>query len=123
MRVKRFTSSAGLEILAGQDDVSNEAVTFRLGQPGDYWFHVHGFSGSHVVLRAPADGDADRDSIREAAAIAAWYSRMRAGGNVGVTMCRVRDVRKPGGVKTGTVRIRNTRTITVRPALPDAVDD
>ncbi len=122
MKVKRFTSSAGLEILAGQDDASNEQVTFRLGRPGDYWFHVHGFSGSHVVLRAPADGDADRDSIREAAAVAAWYSRMRAGGTVAVSMCRVRDVRKPGGVKAGTVSIRNDRKITVRPALPDESD-
>jgi len=122
MKLKRFLTPAGLEVLAGQDDEGNDRVTFGLARPGDYWFHVHGFPGSHVVLRASdATGDADRDSIKQAAALAAWFSRMRQGGTVAVSCCRARDVRKPPGAKSGTVTIRNDKKLTVRPAvLPEA---
>lgn len=118
-RVKRFVSSAGLEILAGQDDASNEQVSFRLCRPNDWWFHVRGVPGSHVLLRTPEDGtEPDRESLREAAAVAAWYSKMREGGNVCVSCCQARNVTKPRGAPTGTVSIRNEKKIFVRPALP-----
>lgn len=119
MKFRRFRSVSGLEILAGQDDSGNEQVSFRLGRPGDLWFHVHGFPGSHVVLRCPEDGaEPDRESVQQAAAAAAWFSRMREGGVVPVSVCLVRDVRKPARAKPGTVTIRNERKIKVRPALP-----
>ena len=122
MKLKRFFTPAGLEALVGQDDESNDRLTFGLARPNDYWFHVHGFPGSHVVLRVSEERtEADRESLRQAAALAAWFSRMRQGGLVAVSCCRVRDVRKPPGAKPGTVTIRNEKKLTVRPALlPDA---
>jgi predicted ribosome quality control (RQC) complex YloA/Tae2 family protein len=118
MRIKRFRSSSDLEIIAGLDDSSNDHVTFVLAHPGDLWFHVKGVSGSHVILKCgEANAKADRDSIREAAAVAAWFSKMRHGGRVPVTYGMAKQVRKLKGVKTGTVNIMKSETIIIRPAL------
>lgn len=119
MKYRQFRSSGGFVILAGLDDEGNEAVSFRLARPADHWFHVRGFPGSHVVLQCPPDGpEPGKEDLEEAAAVAAWFSKMREGGVVSVSCCRARDVRKPAGVKRGTVSIRNERRLKVRPGLP-----
>lgn len=117
-RIKRFRTAAGLEILAGQDDASNDYLTCRLARPEDFWFHVAGFPGSHVVLRTNPGEEPGRDCIREAAAVAAWFSKMREGGMVPVSYCLARNVRKEKNFKAGTVRIGKEKKIKVRPALP-----
>lgn len=121
-KLKRFLSSSGLEILVGQDDASNDELSTRIGHPADIWLHVSGSPGSHVVLRCGESGEKpDKASIKEAASVAAWYSKMRNGGKVAVNWCRVRDVRKPRGAKPGSVTIRNESKVTVRPTLLDEI--
>jgi len=118
MKIKQFNSSTGLEILVGQEDIANDYLSIKLARPNDLWFHVAGFPGSHVVLRCAA-GDADRDSIREAAALAGWFSKMRNGKNVAIHYCRGADVSKPRKVKPGTVVIKHEKKIKVTPSLLD----
>lgn len=119
MGVRTFHSPAGLEILVGLDAPGNVQVTFRLGRPRDLWFHVKGTPGSHVVLRQPADGsEPDRASVELAAGLAVWHSRMRAGGLVSVSCCRLADVARIPGAPPGTVRIRRERRLAVRPCPP-----
>ena len=119
MKYKEFTTSGGFAVLSGQDDEGNEYLSLRLAAPGDYWFHVHGFPGSHVVLRVPSGGDdPSKADLKEAAAVAAYFSKMREGGEVSVSVCRAKDVSKPRGAKRGTVSIRNESRLRVRPALP-----
>ena len=118
MKIKTFTSSAGLEILVGQDDASNDHLTFAIGHPNDLWFHVRGVPGSHVLLRCGEnDAAPDKHSLQEAAALAAWFSKMRLGGKVTVSYCPVKQVHKPRGAKPGSVVIKQERKLTVRPAL------
>ena len=120
MKVKKFLSSAGLEILVGQNDESNDELTFRIGHPNDIWLHVSGVPGSHVILRCGESGiPADKTSLGEAAAVAAWFSKMRNGGKVSVNYCFVKDVGKPRKAKAGSVIIKNQKKMTVRPVLPD----
>ena len=118
MKIKKFVSSSGLDILVGQDDQSNDYLSLRLAKPNDLWFHISGFPGSHVVLSV-ADGDADKESVMEAAALAAWFSKMRNGKNVAVHYCKARDVSKPGKSKAGTVNIKKAQKIKVNPHLLD----
>ncbi len=121
MKYKEFTTSGGFSVLAGQDDEGNEYLSLRLAAANDYWFHVHGFPGSHVVLRVQPDGEEPaKADLKEAAAVAAYFSKMREGGEVSVSMCRAKDVSKPRGAKRGTVSIRNESRLRVRPALPPA---
>ncbi len=118
MKVKRFISSDGLEILVGQDDASNDKLTFKVGKANDIWMHVSGVPGSHVILcSGELKNKPDKTNLSEAASLAAWFSKMRNGGKVTVNYCFVKDVSKPRGAKPGTVTIRNSQKISVKPAL------
>jgi len=118
MKIKKYSSSGGLDILVGQDDASNDYLSLKLADANDLWFHVAGFPGSHVVLRC-AGTEADKESISEAAALAAWFSKMRNGRNVAVHYCLAQNVSKPRKAKPGTVTIRREKKIKVNPACPD----
>jgi predicted ribosome quality control (RQC) complex YloA/Tae2 family protein len=121
MKFKRFETSTGMEILVGQDDRSNDALTFRTGHPEDIWLHVNGAPGSHVLLRCgSANREPDRASLKEAAALAAWFSKLRSGGTGSVHFCRLKHVGKPRGAKSGSVVLKRARSISVRPRLPAA---
>jgi len=122
VKIKKFHSSAGLEILVGQDDESNDHLTFRLGHTNDVWFHVSGTPGSHVILRCgETKVQPDKESLREAAALAAWFSKMRTGGKVAVSYCSVKQVGKPRGMKSGKVTIKSAKKLLVRPALLEEI--
>jgi predicted ribosome quality control (RQC) complex YloA/Tae2 family protein len=117
LKVKEYQSSAGIKILVGQDDESNDQLTFKVGKAKDLWFHVSGSPGSHVILQCASSPKVpDKESIRQAAELAAWYSKMRQGGKVTVKYCLVQNVRKPRGAKPGSVTLSREKTITVRPA-------
>ncbi len=118
VRILRYELPGGWTVLAGRSDADNDRLSTRLARPGDRWFHVRGMPGSHVVLQVPAGAEPDRDTLRAAAAIAAWHSRARAGGDVAVSCTEARHVRKPRGAKPGTVEIRGETVVKVRPGLP-----
>ena len=122
MKIKKFQSSTGLDILVGQDDASNDHLTFRVGHTSDIWFHVSGTPGSHVVLRCgETKVQPDKESLHEAAALAAWFSKMRTGGKVAVSSCFVKQVGKLRGMKSGKVTIKNAKKLLVRPALLEEI--
>jgi len=121
MKLKKFLSSTGLEILVGQDDYSNDQLSLKIAAANDLWFHTAGAPGSHVVLRC-ADSGSDKESIREAAGLAAWFSKMRKGGKTAVHYCLAGNVSKPRGAKPGTVSIRREKKILVKPQLLDEAE-
>jgi predicted ribosome quality control (RQC) complex YloA/Tae2 family protein len=93
-------------------------LSLRVAGPDDYWFHVHGLPGSHVVLEAREGETPDRATLKQAAAIAAYHSKARNAGVVPVSCTRARNVSKPRGAPLGTVQIRGETTLKVRPGLP-----
>ncbi len=104
--------------MVGQNDASNDKLTFKVGKANDIWMHVSGTPGSHVILCCgESKTKPDKTNLREAASLAAWFSKMRHGGKVAVNYCLVKDVGKPRGAKPGTVNIRNSQKILVKPAL------
>ncbi len=118
MKIKKFNSSSGLEIWVGQDDYSNDQLSLKIAHTNDLWFHVSGLPGSHVLLRCGESGATpDKESVREAASLAAWYSKMRNAGKVAVFYCLAQYVKKPRGAKPGTVTIHKEKKISVRPEL------
>ena len=52
----------GWVVLAGRSERENDHLSIKLAKPNDWWFHVKGLSGSHVVLRVPSGEEPDRDS-------------------------------------------------------------
>jgi predicted ribosome quality control (RQC) complex YloA/Tae2 family protein len=112
----------GFEVLVGKGDAENDRLTFEIAEPRDWWLHVAGHSGSHVVVRNPDDLDVlPRPVLERAAELAAWHSKGRGAGRVEVHVCRVADVSKPRGAPAGTVRLRRWRSLRVYPR--DQVSD
>ena len=120
--VYEYRLAGGWQVLAGRTAADNERLSLRIASANDYWFHVRGMPGSHVILCCPEGRAPDRDALEAAAAIAAWHSKARGGGLVAVTCTRAKYVSKPRGAERGTVRVRKERVLKVRPAVPSQPD-
>ena len=116
-RFHEYELPGGWIVLAGKNDADNEYLSLRLARQDDWWFHVRGMPGSHVILRARPPEEPDRDTLRQAAAIAAYHSKARSGGVVPVSCTRARYVTRARGEKRGTVEIRKESVLKVRPAI------
>ena len=115
-----YTLREGWTVLAGRTDADNERLSLKVARPQDWWFHVRGMPGSHVILQGPPGDEADRETLRRAAAVAAYHSKARDGGEVAVSCTKARYVTKPRGAKVGTVQIRKEVVLKVRPGIPVA---
>jgi len=113
---RRFTSPDGWVVLVGRTAADNDVLSIKLASPQDFWFHVAGQPGSHVVVRNPDKEDRlPRETERFAAGLAAGYSSARKGGRVAVHAARCEDVRKPRGLPAGKVTLRREKTLQVAP--------
>lgn len=114
-----FTVEGGFQVWAGKNSENNDLLTLKHAKPNDLWFHARGSGGSHVVLRAGTGrGEISRRAMEQAAAIAAYYSKMKSSGIVPVAMTLRKYVRKPRGAPAGTVVIEREKVLMVTPALP-----
>ncbi len=114
-----YQLAGGFMVYAGKTENDNDKLSLRFARPNDYWFHVKSMPGSHVILRVE-DIEPDRDTLHQAAAIAAFHSKARAGGTVAVSMTLAKHVTKPKGASAGTVQIKRESTLKVRPGVPDS---
>ena len=117
-KLRTYHLPDGWTVLVGRTDDDNDRLSLKLAAPNDWWFHVRGMPGSHVVLRCDRGEDPDRETLKRAAAVAAYHSKARDGGVVPVSATLARYVTKPRGAKPGTVQIRKEIVLKVRPALP-----
>jgi predicted ribosome quality control (RQC) complex YloA/Tae2 family protein len=113
---RRFLSPDGLIVLVGKSAADNDLLSLKLGAPDDFWFHVSGESGSHVVVRNPEMlGHLPRATLDFAAGLAAGYSKARNAKRATVHVARCGDVSKPRGFEDGKVLLRNYRAVHVAP--------
>jgi predicted ribosome quality control (RQC) complex YloA/Tae2 family protein len=117
-RLWRYELPGGWIVLAGKADADNDHLSIKMAKANDYWFHVKGLPGSHVILQVPAGENPDNGTIKAAAAVAAWHSKKRESKQVAVSCTRAQYVSKPRGAKPGTVTIRKEKVLKVRPAIP-----
>lgn len=110
----------GFTVLVGRGDAENDELTFRVAEARDFWLHVAGHSGSHVVVRNPEDlAELPRPVLLGAAHLAAWHSKARgARGKVEVHVCRVSEVKKPRGFPPGQVQLQRWDSLRVYPREP-----
>ena len=114
----RFVSSSGLEILVGRNNAQNDELTLRTARRSDIWLHTQAAHGSHVIIRCN-DAEPDAVSLREAAALAAYYSEARESAKVPVDYTQVRRVKKPSGALPGKVVYTDYKTIIATPGKPE----
>lgn len=117
---RRFVSPDGMIVLVGRTADDNDVLSLRLGAPRDFWLHVAGESGSHVVVRNPDHLDRlPRETTRFAAALAAGYSKARNAGTVAVHLATCADVGKRRGAPAGEVTLARCTTVKTKPIRPE----
>jgi predicted ribosome quality control (RQC) complex YloA/Tae2 family protein len=116
-RIIAYELPGGWTVMAGASDADNDHLSTSVAEPDDWWFHADRVPGSHVILRGRPDEEPSRETLRQAAAVAAYHSKARAAGIVSVHCTQARYVRKPRGAKIGTVSVSHGRVMKVRPDI------
>ncbi|WP_312469242.1 NFACT RNA binding domain-containing protein [Neobacillus sp.] len=107
-----FIASDSTDIIVGKNNKQNDYLTNKLAARDEIWLHTKDIPGSHVVIRSKEPSD---ETIREAAVLAAYYSKARNSSSVPVDFTKVRYVKKPSGAKPGFVIYDNQQTVYVTP--------
>lgn len=107
-----YVSSTGTLISVGKNNKQNDYLTFKLSRRDDIWMHTKDIPGSHVVIHTP---EPDEPTIREAANLAAYFSKARDSSSVPVDYTQIRHVKKPNGSKPGFVIFFEQKTIFIDP--------
>ncbi|MBR2572153.1 MAG: NFACT family protein [Clostridia bacterium] len=110
-RPLHFVSSRGIDILVGKNNLQNDKLTQSAGAL-ETWLHAKDMPGSHVIIVSEAP---DRQTLYEAALLAARYSRGASGSQVPVDYTLRKYVKKPGGAKPGFVIYTHQKTLFVTP--------
>ena len=104
----RYCSSDGIEIWVGKNAVQNERMTLA-AKPGETWLHATNMPGSHVLIRT--EDRVPDNTLREAALLAAWYSKGQNSSTVPIDYTLRKYVKKPGGTPAGFVIYTNQHTV------------
>lgn len=107
-----FVSSSGIPISVGKNNKQNDFLTFKLAKRNETWLHTKDIPGSHVVIHSDSPDD---ETIREAASLAAYFSKARESASVPVDYTEVRHVKKPNGSKPGFVIYFEQKTVFADP--------
>ena len=113
-QVYEYELPGGWTVLVGKTEMDNDLLSLKVADPADWWFHVRGMPGSHVLLRV-GPSDPEKSVLQEAAAIAAYHSKARHAGRVAVSCTRAKFVSKSKKDKPGTVHIKKETILKVRP--------
>ena len=92
----------------GKNAVQNDRLT-TTARPNETWLHAKDMPGSHVIIRT--EGEVPPATLREAAILAAWYSKGQRSSSVPVDYTLRRYVKKPSGAVPGYVIYTNQHTV------------
>jgi predicted ribosome quality control (RQC) complex YloA/Tae2 family protein len=110
-------SPDGFAILVGRNSRQNDQITFGQAGSDDWWFHAQGVPGAHVVVRS-AGKALPPATIRRAAELAAYFSRLRDESSVVVDYTQRRHVRRIPRAAPGLVTYTHEQSIRVSPRGP-----
>lgn len=115
---RRYRTSTGWSVWAGRNNAENDQLSHRLAAQNDYWFHAHGYPGSHVVLRREGrKEEPSAQTLREAAGVAAYWSKGKTAKKIAVVYTLVKYVSKPRGGAPGQAVLKREKSILVEPKL------
>ena len=134
--LRRYMTSDGYEILAGRNNIQNDQLTFHVASRRDWWFHVKGLPGTHVILKTKPNEEMPSDNaVLEAASLAAFFSKaiileehMTSNDSkpgqlkAEVDYCPVSHVKKIPGAKPGMVIYEGYYSVLVEAKEPHSKD-
>lgn len=110
-----YRTTGGYRVLCGKNNLQNEHITHKLATKNDYWFHVKGMPGSHVVMLLEGREEPPAEDFTEAAAIAAIFSAADGAPMTEVDYTLVRNLKRVTGGKPGLVIYHTNWSATVTP--------
>lgn len=108
----------GYKIYYGRSAKENEDLIRHVARKGDWWFHVKGESGGHVIVKSPHGGKLPEKIKTIAGGIAAFLSKQKHQSLVLVQYTQVKYLRKGKGLPPGTFLIEREATLLVSPYSP-----
>ncbi len=101
-------------IHVGKNNLQNDYVTWKLARKNDTWLHTKDYHGAHVIITCEHPSE---QLLRNAAMLAAYYSKGRYSSSVPVDYCLQKHLKKIPGSKTGLVSLTSYKTIYIDPDL------
>ena len=105
-----YRSADGIEILVGKNSLQNDRLT-QAAAGNETWLHAKDMPGSHVIIRT--EGEVPLETLRQAALLAAWYSKGKNSSTVPVDYTLRKYVKKPSGAAPGKVIYTHQKTVYV----------
>jgi predicted ribosome quality control (RQC) complex YloA/Tae2 family protein len=116
---KHYILHGKYHVYVGKDSKNNDELTTQFAKQNDLWFHARGSAGSHVVLRVESTKEAvPKNIIKEAAALAAYFSKAKTSGMAPVSYTFKKYVHKKKGLDPGQVIMSKEDVVLVRPEIP-----
>jgi predicted ribosome quality control (RQC) complex YloA/Tae2 family protein len=109
MNIHKFYSHSGKTILVGKDAKSNNYLTFKTAQNNDIFLHTSDLPGSHVILQ----GKASNEDLKDAAQLAAYFSKGRSRKIVKVDYTEKYNVSRRRNAPQGEVEIKTFQTLKI----------
>lgn len=107
---REFQTASGLKIWVGKSANANDKLTFQFAKGSDWWLHVNGFSGSHVIIRVDKGQEPDTESLEDAIQLALFFSKAQKQQQADVCITQRKFVSR-FGKKSGQVHISKHRII------------
>lgn len=98
----------------GRNSRQNEQITFEVAGADDLWLHARGLPGSHVIIRC-GGRPVSEETVRQAAGLAAYYSKGQGEAAVDVMIVERRRVHRAPGGRPGMVFVDGERVVRVKP--------
>lgn len=100
-----YKSASNLSIWVGKSAKDNEKLTFSLSKGSDWWLHVQGFPGSHVIVRVIKNAEPDSEALKDAMQLAIAYSKAKDKGEADIVVTQRKFVSRFGKGQAGKVQI------------------
>ncbi len=115
--VRVFESYDGMKVYVGKSARDNDNLSIRMARGNDWWFHVAGVQGSHVVVRLESKQQGlalPQETLLDAATLAVYYSKARKATKADVHYTQAKNIRKAKKAPAGQVIVNNGKTLNVR---------
>lgn len=104
----KYESSDGILMEVGKNAAQNDRLTTS-AKPNEWWLHAKDMPGSHVIIHH--EGELPQQTLKEAATLAAWYSKGQRSSSVPIDYTLRRYVKKPSGAAPGMMIYVNQKTL------------
>ncbi|MGE7595054.1 Rqc2 family fibronectin-binding protein [Peribacillus frigoritolerans] len=111
-QLETYYATDGDLIFVGKNNKQNDYLTNKFARRDEIWLHTKDIPGSHVVIRNESPSE---KTIKEAAVLAAFFSKAKQSSSVPVDFTQVRHVKKPNGSKPGFVIYDQQQTVYITP--------